>query len=110
MSWTCLRPFPPCSITCAAVAIRNSHHDEVTIGLTLLRESLSEVEGEGVRRDSGSLLCRAFLFGRLGLQRGRGGVSAHLAFGRKRSMRGRRHRDGANTSLVGRLESKDPFP
>ena len=78
------------------------------VGLALLRESLCEVEGEAVRRYRG-LLGRACLLGWLGLRRGRGGLGARLAFGRRRR-RCRRHRDGADASPVGGLKGKDPFP
>jgi len=61
--------------------IRYGHRYEVTVGLSLLREGLSEVEGEGVRRDSGTLLLRAFLLGRLDFRRGRGDLGMPLTFG-----------------------------
>jgi len=74
------------------------NHYEVTVGLSLLREGLSEVEGEGVQRDSGSFLGRFFLLGRRGLRRRGGGLSTPLTFGRRgRNGRGsRRHRGGSN--------------
>jgi len=90
--------------------IRNGYGHEVTVGLSLLREGLCEVEGEAFRRYRG-LLVRTFLLGRLGLRRGRGGLSARLAFDRSGRERGcRRHRDGVDASPVGGLQSGKPIP
>jgi len=63
---------------------------------------------EAFRRYRG-LLGRAFLLGWLGFQRGRGGLSARLAFGRRGRGRCWHHRDGADTSPVGGLNGKNPL-
>jgi hypothetical protein len=75
------KPLAPAPDNVSRSRIRYGHGNEMTIGFSLLREGLSEVEGEGVRRDR-SLLGRAFLLGRLGLRRGGGGLSLALAGGR----------------------------
>jgi len=45
MSVICLRPFPPCP-NVGSSGIRYGHRHEVTVGFSLLREGLSEVEGQ----------------------------------------------------------------
>ena len=67
---------------------------------------LCKVEGEAFRRYRG-LLGRVFLLGRLGFRRGRGGLSTRLAFGRRGRRRYWHHRDGADASPVGRLNSEN---
>jgi hypothetical protein len=98
------KPLAPLPDDVGRRRIRNGDGHEVTIGLSLLRESLCEVEGEAFRRYS-SLLGRAFLLGRLGFRRGRSGLGALLAFGSDggglRGCRRHRNRDGADTSLGG---------
>src|SRR6266498_879357 len=98
-----LKPLASLLNNMSRCCIWNGNSYEVPIRLSLPREGLCEVEREAFRRYS-SLLGRAFLLGRLGLRRGRHGLSTCLAFGR--SGRGRlsgcrRHRDSANMSLGG---------
>ena len=61
-----LKPLAPLPNNVGRSRIRYGYGHEVAVGLSLLREGLSEVEGEAFRRYSG-LLGRAFLLGRLGL-------------------------------------------
>jgi hypothetical protein len=59
------KAFPPLPDNVRGRCIRDGHGNEVTVGFTLLREGLSEVEGEGIRRDR-FLLGRFFFLSRLG--------------------------------------------
>jgi len=95
-----LKPLAPLPNNVCRSRIRYGYGYEVTVGLSLLRECLCEVEGEAVRRYSG-LLGRAILLDRLGLRRGRSGVGTRLALGRGDRRGHRRHRDGSDTSTVG---------
>ena len=56
------KALPPLSDNVGGGRIWDGHSHEVTVGFTLLRERLCEVEGEGIRRDS-TLLGRFFLLG-----------------------------------------------
>jgi len=103
-----LKPLAPLPDNMGRSRIQNGYGHEVTVGLSLLREGLCEVEGEASRRYRG-LLGRAFLLGRLGFRRGRGGLSTRPAFGRRGRGRSRRHGDGTDASPVGGLDGENPF-
>jgi len=102
------KPLAPLPNNMGHSHIWNGYGHEVMVGFSLLREGLCKVEGEAFRRYRG-LLGRAFLLGQLGFQRGRGSLSAHLAFGRRGRGRCQHHRDGANVSPVSGLEGKNPL-
>jgi len=102
------KPLAPLPDNMGRSCIWNGYGHKVMVGFSLLREGLCEVEGEAFRRYRG-LLGRAFLLGQLGFRRGRGSLSACLAFGRRGRGRCRCHKDIADASPVGRLKGKNPL-